>query len=188
MKNLLYVSAVATLLLFTACSDKEPVVEEATPTATEAPAEEVKVVDENDAADTQQSQSQSMESRNLDSASLSREALESRMSPVYFAFDKYNLDESDVDLIHQNVDTLDSKSDGSFSVKLEGNCDEWGSDEYNFALGLKRANTVKNELINDGVAARRITLVSYGSSSPVCTEKTHECWAKNRRVDFKILP
>ena len=188
MKNLFYVSTIAAMLLFTGCSDKEPVVEETTPTATETPAEEINVVDESSAADTEQSQS--MESRDLDSGSiaLSREALESKMSPVYFAFDKYNLDESDVDLIHQNVNTLDSKSNGSFSVKLEGNCDEWGSDEYNFALGLKRANTVKNELINDGIAARRITLVSYGSSSPVCTEKTHECWAKNRRVDFKILP
>ena len=76
----------------------------------------------------------------------------------------------------------------AYGVKLEGNCDEWGSDEYNFALGLKRAQAVKTELVNEGVDAKRISMVSLGKSTPVCAEKTKECWAKNRRVDFKLLP
>ena len=73
-------------------------------------------------------------------------------------------------------------------IKLEGNCDEWGSDEYNYALGLRRANAVKAAMTAQGVSADRITMVSYGESNPVCTDKTKECWAHNRRVDFKLLP
>lgn len=185
MKKLLYISTVAALLLFTGCSDKEPVVEETTETSAPA-AEEVTVIDESNAADTNEI---AMESNNLDSGSMSRSALEARLSPVYFAFDKYNLTSDDIDILSENTKIFNKNVDGSkFAIKLEGNCDEWGSDEYNFALGLKRANSVKDELLNEGIAASRITLVSYGSSSPVCTEKTHECWSKNRRVDFKLLP
>ena len=54
--------------------------------------------------------------------------------------------------------------------------------------GLKRANTVKTAIIAEGVDEKRITMVSYGESNPVCTDKTKECWAQNRRVDTKLLP
>ena len=186
MKKLLYISTVAAMLLFTGCSDKEPVVEETTET-TAPSAEEVSVIDESSAAD--RATSIEMESTNLDSGSMSRSALEARLSPVYFAFDKYNLTSDDVEILQDNTNIFNKNADGSkYSIKLEGNCDEWGSDEYNFALGLKRANAVKDELLNEGISANRITLVSYGSSSPVCTDKTQECWSKNRRVDFKLLP
>ena len=75
-----------------------------------------------------------------------------------------------------------------FNIILEGNCDEWGSDEYNFALGLKRAEAVKKAIVAEGVDASRVSMVSFGESSPTCTDKTKECWAQNRRVDFKLLP
>jgi len=184
MKRLLFASTVTAILLLSGCSDTEPVVEEA-PQTTEAPAEEINIVDENSAAD---DQPEITSTTNLDDGMISAETLESRMSPIYFAFDKYNVSEDDVEVVNANVNIINKNSNNNFSIKLEGNCDEWGSDEYNFALGLKRAHTIKNELINDGVAASSITLVSYGSSSPVCTDKTQECWSKNRRVDFRILP
>ncbi len=76
----------------------------------------------------------------------------------------------------------------NYMIKIEGNCDEWGSDEYNFALGLKRTSSVKKALVSQGVDEKRITMVSYGESNPVCAEKSRDCWAKNRRVDFKLLP
>ena len=71
------------------------------------------------------------------------------------------------------------------TVKVSGNTDEWGTDEYNYALGLKRANSVKDVLVANGVVAN-VSLVSLGESSPVCTEKTKDCWSKNRRVEHDL--
>jgi peptidoglycan-associated lipoprotein len=100
---------------------------------------------------------------------------------VLFDFDKYNIRPDMEAPLKSNAALVKNKS-----VKLEGNCDEFGSDEYNYALGLKRANSVKTELVNEGINADSITMVSLAEGNPVCTEKTKECWAKNRRVDFKL--
>jgi peptidoglycan-associated lipoprotein len=78
-------------------------------------------------------------------------------------------------------------SDASVKIKLEGNTDEFGSDEYNVALGLKRARAVKNTLIGYGIPANKISLVSLGEGNPICGAKTESCYKKNRRVDHKLL-
>jgi peptidoglycan-associated lipoprotein len=114
--------------------------------------------------------------------------LESRLNITYFKFDQYVVDGSEEDKLSSNSEKLNSTDYVSKKIKLEGNCDEWGSDEYNFALGLKRANAVRKAIVAQGVDASRITMVSYGESNPVCSDKTQDCWAKNRRVDFKLLP
>ncbi|MDD5717814.1 MAG: OmpA family protein [Sulfuricurvum sp.] len=100
---------------------------------------------------------------------------------VYFDFDKYDIREDMIDVLNKNNASLKGKS-----FKLEGNCDEFGSDEYNFALGLKRANAVKSALVNGGINSDSISMVSLGEGNPTCLDKTQECWAKNRRVDFKL--
>lgn len=100
---------------------------------------------------------------------------------VLFDFDKYNIRPDMEGRMNDNAALLKTKT-----VKLEGNCDEFGSDEYNFALGLRRANTVKEALINSGMSGDSISMSSLGEGNPVCLEKTRECWAKNRRVDFKL--
>ena len=187
MKALLYASTLTAMLVFTGCGGSEPTVDDSAANANQA--EEINIVDENSAADSQSG----ISSNDLDSGSNTLESLEAKMSSIYFGFDKYKLADEDVDTLQQNVKLIQGDDEAmaianKYSLKLEGNCDEWGSDEYNFALGLKRANAVKDELINSGVASERITLVSYGASNPVCTDKTQECWSKNRRVDFKLLP
>ncbi|MFA7500691.1 MAG: OmpA family protein, partial [Sulfurimonas sp.] len=106
---------------------------------------------------------------------------------IYFDFDKFNI-RSDMQGNLSTDSNIANTKAKDFSIKLEGNCDEWGSDEYNFALGLKRANTVKKALVAEGVNTNRISMVSFGESNPVCNDKTKDCWAKNRRVDFKLLP
>ncbi len=184
MRSLLYVSTVAAMLIFSGCGSSEPTVDDSANANNQA--EEINIVDEN-------SDNSNMESTDLDGGSTTLESIEAKMSPIYFGFDQYKLTEEDIDTLHQNVEMVKNDTEAAniadkYSLKLEGNCDEWGSDEYNFALGLKRAQAVKSELINDGIVAEKITTVSYGSSNPVCTEKTQECWSKNRRVDFKILP
>ena len=103
---------------------------------------------------------------------------------VYFAFDKYNLTAENKDKATSNASKL-SPLKADTTVTVSGNTDEWGSDEYNYALGLKRANSVKDVLVANGVTAN-VALVSLGESSPVCTEKTKDCWAKNRRVEHEL--
>jgi peptidoglycan-associated lipoprotein len=103
---------------------------------------------------------------------------------IYFGFDKYNLTADNKDKAVSNASKLAALK-GDATVTVSGNTDEWGSDEYNYALGLKRANSVKDVLVSNGVTAN-IALVSLGESSPVCTEKTKDCWAKNRRVEHDL--
>jgi len=189
MKALLYASTLTAMLVFTGCGGTEPTVDDGSANANNQ-TEEINIVDEDSAAGQDSGISSSTD---LDAGATTLEAIEAKISPIYFGFDKYKLTDEDIDTLRQNVELVKNDTEAAdladkYSLKLEGNCDEWGSDEYNFALGLKRAQAVKAELINDGVAAEKITTVSYGSSNPVCTEKTQECWSKNRRVDFKLLP
>ena len=73
---------------------------------------------------------------------------------------------------------------GNNLVLIEGHCDERGTNEYNLALGERRAKATMNYLVSQGVQAARITIISYGEERPLCTEKTEACWARNRRAHF----
>jgi len=106
---------------------------------------------------------------------------------VYFDFDKYNIRNDQMPKV-QAVANLLKDNKGNYTIRIEGNCDEWGSDEYNYALGLKRAKIVKEALINLGIDSNKLTIISYGKTNPVCTAHTKECWAKNRRDNFTLLP
>jgi len=72
-------------------------------------------------------------------------------------------------------------------IELQGNCDERGTNEYNMALGAKRALEVKKVLVKLGIEENRISTVSFGEEKPLCKESNEECWAINRRVDFVII-
>lgn len=100
---------------------------------------------------------------------------------IFFDYDKFDLRDDMQEPMARNSTLSKGKM-----VKLEGNCDEFGSDEYNIALGLKRAAAIKDALINSGVNPDSISMVSLGESNPICLDKNEECWAKNRRVDFKL--
>lgn len=110
----------------------------------------------------------------------------SSLYSVYFGFDRFVVEGT------KNTNTIKNNArliiNSGSNVRVEGNTDEWGSDEYNYALALKRASSVKDALINNNVPANKIDLVSYGESKPRCTEKTKECWRENRRVDFVLAP
>ncbi|EAK9994383.1 peptidoglycan-associated lipoprotein Pal [Campylobacter lari] len=104
---------------------------------------------------------------------------------VYFDFDKFNV-RSDMQKVIANNAKIFNKEVVNAAIVVEGNCDEWGTDEYNQALGLKRAKAVKESLVAQGVNADRISVKSYGETNPVCTERTKACDAQNRRAEFKI--
>ena len=185
MKRSVILSSVAVaVLLFSGCSTNKPTVDQTAKTIT-TPALESSSI--NNGGTTSSTDSSAQNATNAAANSTSMADIEKSMTSVYFDFDKYNIRE-DMKANVTNDSNVAKAAASAYGVKLEGNCDEWGSDEYNFALGLKRAQAVKTELVNEGVDAKRISMVSLGKSTPVCTEKTKECWAKNRRVDFKLLP
>lgn len=112
------------------------------------------------------------------------------LSSIHFGFDQYKLVNEMVTLSNENASKINvvTTNNSNVKIKLEGNCDEWGTDEYNYALGLKRTKTVKNALVKSGISSDSIVVVSYGESNPLCTEQTAKCWKQNRRVDYKLLP
>ena len=108
------------------------------------------------------------------------------MRDVFFDFDKYDVRPSDAKILDANAAWL--KTNAEHLVLIEGHCDERGTNEYNLALGERRAKSTMNYLVSQGIQASRITIISYVEERPVCTEKTEECWAKNRRAHFHVKP
>lgn len=112
--------------------------------------------------------------------------IQGQTQKVYFDFDKYNITSDMKSVVSSNAALFNQANAANFDIRVEGNCDEWGTDEYNYALGLKRASSIKDELIKNGVNADRVSVVSYGESNPVCTDKTKDCDAQNRRGEFTV--
>jgi peptidoglycan-associated lipoprotein len=104
------------------------------------------------------------------------------LQPIYFDFDKSFVRNDAKSIMKANAEWL--KANPTVKVKIEGNCDERGTKEYNQALGQRRAASAKKYLTDLGISAKRISLISYGKEKPACTEGTEACWQKNRRDDF----
>jgi peptidoglycan-associated lipoprotein len=101
---------------------------------------------------------------------------------VLFDYDKAEIRSDMVSILQTNVNWL--KANPNFRLTIEGHCDERGSEEYNLALGDRRANVVKEFLLNQGIPANRINTVSYGEERPVCRDQTEQCFTANRRAHF----
>lgn len=110
--------------------------------------------------------------------------VKSALEIIYFNFDSYALSEPSRDTLYKNAEQIIKKSSAKYIV--QGHCDERGSDEYNLALGEKRAKSAYNYLITLGVTADRLTTVSYGKERPAVPGHDEAAWAKNRRVEFSI--
>jgi peptidoglycan-associated lipoprotein len=106
-------------------------------------------------------------------------------APIYFDFDKSTIRSDAAATLDRKVPWLQANS--GMRIRIEGNADERGSDEYNLALGQRRAASAKRYLVDHGIAADRFDLVSYGEERPVCTEHNEACWQQNRRDDFRIV-
>lgn len=104
----------------------------------------------------------------------------SLLKDIHFEFDKYDIRPGDVAILKQNAEIL--KKYPKVKIQIEGHCDERGTNEYNLALGERRANSTKNYLISLGIPPERISTISYGEEKPLDPGHHEEAWAKNRRA------
>jgi peptidoglycan-associated lipoprotein len=107
------------------------------------------------------------------------------LKDVYYQFDSVELEGEAIDILKKNAEWM--KTNPKSRVEVEGHCDDVGSAEYNLALGAKRAQTAKDFLIKEGIAADRLVTISYGKEAPACFEPSEECRVKNRRARFVMF-
>lgn len=119
---------------------------------------------------------------NVSSDNLAAQLQEMKQNSVYFDFDRFSIKPEFREVIQRQGDFL--KAHNNIDVTLEGNADERGSNEYNLALGDKRANAVRKALELMGIANNRISAVSFGEEKPRLNCHEEKCWMENRRVDF----
>jgi peptidoglycan-associated lipoprotein len=109
---------------------------------------------------------------------------EKPLDDVFFDLDQSTIRDEARTPLQRNADWM--KKWGSTQVIVEGHCDSRGSSEYNLALGSRRATAVKDYLVNLGVPANRVTIVSKGKEQPFCNEDSESCWQQNRRGHFIV--
>ena len=110
--------------------------------------------------------------------------IQAQMVDINFEFDEFTLTDTARDKLSQNASVLLKNPD--INVLIEGHCDERGTEEYNMALGERRANAAKQYLVTLGITESRISTISYGEENPLDPEHNEVAWAKNRRDHFVI--
>lgn len=104
---------------------------------------------------------------------------------IHFAYNEFVLDQQARVILEQNAVFL--RKNPGLKIIIEGHCDERGSDEYNLALGERRAVAARNYLITLGIAADRLSVISYGEEQPLVAESNEAAWGQNRRDEFKVV-
>ncbi|MCA9453119.1 MAG: OmpA family protein [Nitrospiraceae bacterium] len=110
--------------------------------------------------------------------------LPSTLEDVFFDYDQYYIRSEAVPILMQNAEVLSRHA--TRTVLIEGHCDERGTEEYNLILGERRAMAVKNYLVDLGVSASSIRVLSLGKNEPFCFQPTRECFQQNRRAHFVL--
>ena len=109
---------------------------------------------------------------------------EPMLEDVHFDFDKSDLRPDAREILNKNAEWI--RNNPGVKIQIEGHCDERGTEEYNLALGERRANSVKNYLVSLGIEADRLYTISYGEELPLDPGHNEEAWAKNRRAHFLV--
>ncbi len=104
---------------------------------------------------------------------------------IHFDYDKSNIRSEDASILDQKVAIL--QANPNLRIRISGHCDERGSDEYNLALGNRRATASKQYVVSHGIDAGRIETVSYGEERPLAQGHDEAAWAQNRRDEFEII-
>ncbi len=106
------------------------------------------------------------------------------LQDIFFDFDRFSIREDARPALEDNSKYF--KANANIRVTIEGHCDERGTSEYNIALGERRAQAAKKYLVDLGMDASRISIISYGKEKPFCAEHNEECWQENRRAHFVV--
>ena len=112
------------------------------------------------------------------------EEFKANVQDIFFDYDTDELRNDAQATLSKNASYLASHT--NVRIVIGGYCDERGSDEYNLALGQRRADSTKNALVTAGVGADRIRVISYGKEKPFCSESNEACWQQNRRAGFTM--
>ncbi|MBI5875267.1 MAG: peptidoglycan-associated lipoprotein Pal [Deltaproteobacteria bacterium] len=110
---------------------------------------------------------------------------QSRLLTIYFDFDRFTIMDNMNPVLDKNAQWLKKKA--GVKIQVQGHADERGTNEYNIALGERRAQSVKKYLVDSGVNEAKLSTISYGEETPADPGHTEEAWAKNRRVEFVIV-
>jgi peptidoglycan-associated lipoprotein len=108
----------------------------------------------------------------------------SDLKDIHFKFDQYDLDGNSREVLKQNAAFL--KNNPNVHVEVQGHCDERGTNNYNIALGERRAHSTKQYLVSQGVDSRNVHVISYGEEKPFCFDSGETCWYQNRRAHFMV--
>jgi peptidoglycan-associated lipoprotein len=106
------------------------------------------------------------------------------LNDIHFGYNDYTVQDQDGPVLKSNASWLQAHPEAK--VQVQGFCDERGSEEYNIALGAKRAEAGKDYLQTLGIDASRMSTISYGKELPLCTEHDESCWSQNRRDHFSV--
>ncbi len=112
-----------------------------------------------------------------------KEISQADLQPIYFDFDKYDLRTGDREVLSRNAKVL--KDHPAARIRIEGNCDERGTVEYNLALGEKRARAAKDYLVNLGIDPDRVSIITYGKERASRCQ-SESCWSQDRKDDFVV--
>ena len=173
--------ALGIIFVQTGCSKKKPAPPEVEPPPppVEEPAEEVEAPPAPEPVDPTPSP---LDGELIEAQRYAEE--QGLLGHVYFDFDQYDLKPEARERLAKNADFM--KAHPQFLFTIEGHCDERGTNDYNIALGDRRANAAQSYLVSLGIDASRLRLISYGEEQPVCTESGESCWSRNRREKVVI--
>jgi peptidoglycan-associated lipoprotein len=187
------VFAVSSIFLVCSCAKKQVVAEEEEITAPPAGPEVVIVEEELPAVEVAKEVEEEVvetydiglpEEREVEAV---EEGLAAKFEgkPIYFDFDKSFIKPEYRPVLEEKAGLL--KDNPNIHIRIEGNCDERGTNEYNIALGERRANSAKSFLVSLGISPDRLETISYGEERPLFLGHDEDSWSKNRRDDFLII-
>lgn len=174
----------ASIVIAGGCSRRRPAVAAPAPATTAGSAERARL-DSIERAAAARRTAEERERAETERRAARENAISTLTTPVYFELDQADLTDDGRQLLDAKREVLQRQPD--IRIRIEGHADDTGSDEYNMALGERRAATARRYLVDGGVSEGRIAIVSRGEERPACTDGTEACRSRNRRDEFVLV-